>query len=684
MSEDKLYKWNENQNQGIRITEDENGNSNIEISFNVSQENEFSKYGVKDVSVFSRKADLIRNGQYTFKDKHGVERTAKRTSPSWFYMKPLLRKLDILDDLLDSKINLDREDAVQKAFIDATLACEKYLAKRKNPRTDEGKARYQMISDFYDQIKMESWRFSERVKELKKDPRRAEGYYWVDVLRDVRTKVYDDKDENVKIDMTEGATSDVYKISEDGKTKYFKENKDVPSDNVIEIANEKISKLQRNHDNLKGRGANEEQIQKSQNELDIKVKAYKKSAEILNEMFGNDFAEMSELLKECLEKDCEMCFGWFMRKATRALGPKYEQYFKEATADYNAKNEEYYKVLKRHNEILDGYREERTEDEYKIKEKEFFDQHAWELEEKAKIRSNTILGQTLNALKDIRKDILMGDVAKDMAQIEDKQNISKRNVATTRLAELLGIENLVATSELTDVVINGQKKRGIMMEEADGKVIFDHKLQEGQKLVYSGEALKQSFNLQIFDMLCGQVDRHKGNFLTTVEKTIDNNIIEIKNVKAIDNDLSFGLLTYKDIVNAEDGRTQELRSFVNADGTFRIPYIDYHFARKICELEPEILSYKMADILSKSERAALVDRLKGIQKVLRPKIEEVTIGTADEVFFVSQMQWDNAAKKYSQEIAEKRNNAKDENERDEIDNTIKNTTYLVPDILAGK
>ena len=112
-------------------------------------------------------------------------------------------------------------------------------------------------------------------------------------------------------------------------------------------------------------------------------------------------------------------------------------------------------------------------------------------------------------------------IASKVAKIETYEDLSKRNVATSRMAKLLGIEDMIAKSDMATVTINGKTMTGTIMEEVKGTIVEDSKTKaagEETSVKYSPEAFKQLMNLQVFDVICGQVDRHTGNYLGELEK----------------------------------------------------------------------------------------------------------------------------------------------------------------------
>lgn len=152
------------------------------------------------------------------------------------------------------------------------------------------------------------------------------------------------------------------------------------------------------------------------------------------------------------------------------------------------------------------------------------------------------------------------------ANIADNANITIRNIAMQRLAELLGISEIIpATKRVKYKDTAGKEHYGILMAEAKGKSFFDvnqelnninyqntlavlNNKEPVKKLDYDYDkkVLLQLNSMQVLDILAAQVDRHLGNII--VERSGDR----IVKACGIDNDLCFGTLTYEQIVYRDE------------------------------------------------------------------------------------------------------------------------------------
>lgn len=176
--------------------------------------------------------------------------------------------------------------------------------------------------------------------------------------------------------------------------------------------------------------------------------------------------------------------------------------------------------------------------------------------------------------------------------IDCGKNLSDRNVATSRLATLLGISSIVCESRTATIRMNGKLVTGNLMENSGGVSTTSKK----NPATYSDTAIEQIFQMQVFDFICGQTDRHFGNFHGILENG------QFTQIKCIDNDMSFGKLKAKDI----DGYFYNRSIPISDNG---ISGLSAEFINKIMALDKPYLEQVLGDILDEKEIAALMDRL---------------------------------------------------------------------------
>lgn len=510
---------------------------------------------------FRNRGKMISEGAYTFLSD-GEQIEAKRKKQSKF-MKPVTDSLKALDELLtNEKVDIDNSEEISNAFLNVCQTCETYLRNR-NPWTAEGKARKAMVQDFYNQVSFESMRFSERIKELKKTPEKAASYAnWGELLADVRIEKYENGVDNVLITRGGAGTSDIYIVQKSDTKMFFKENEDMPSDDYREVLDREIEALNSQEERYQGKDKEEHQkTTERRHQILLLLK------EFLVQSYGDNKEEAVDAFLG--SRDAELLYYNEIRML-------------EHKRKINGKSQ-----MQSFGGAFDEHKEFTAEDEKFLK----------------------------NVLWNMYKAFNMQAIATSGAQIDAGAQMSKRNVAASRMAEMLGIGELIVPTKMTEISIDGKKMRGILMDDADAKDVIELE-KEHPNLRYSPEAIKMLTTLQVFDLICGQVDRHDGNYLCRTKKDKPN---VIEKIIGIDNDMAFGKLNYNDILKKGDRGCIRMRN-IEKDGKLTVPAMDKEFALKILALEPAIIDYQMCDILSKEERKALIDRIVGVQMAISKRM----------------------------------------------------------------
>ncbi len=238
------------------------------------------------------------------------------------------------------------------------------------------------------------------------------------------------------------------------------------------------------------------------------------------------------------------------------------------------------------------------------------------------IRSRVGNGTSMNTLFD---DLM--NPAK-IQGTDGKVNMTKRNVATSRMAAIFGLEHMVAKSETAEIYdkTTGTTVRGNLMEKAEG--VEGNKFAENFRKNHDKDttafitptAQRDLMNLQVFDVLCGQVDRHMGNYMVTTEG--DDTITGIK---AIDNDGAFGTIT-----DVNGGAKHDRRVYDPESGELVVPYMDKALAARILAVSPDVVRYALKGLIADEEIEAAVTRLEMMQKA---------IASAGEERFLEDDQW---------------------------------------------
>ncbi|MBO6137916.1 MAG: hypothetical protein J6O71_04810 [Lachnospiraceae bacterium] len=196
-------------------------------------------------------------------------------------------------------------------------------------------------------------------------------------------------------------------------------------------------------------------------------------------------------------------------------------------------------------------------------------------------------------------------IAQESALIKEGRNLSRRNVATSRMAQLLGIDDIIAPSHTVVIKKNGKRIRGNVMEQAKGS---EERSLKQTRCTYSDEAEDELICLQFFDLICGQIDRHYGNFLLDTESSSSGENV-ISGICAIDNDMSFGNMDFKTAAKGTN-RLRRLRRDM-------IKLIPEKFKRAVLELDPSFTGLILRDLIEQDEINSLNDRIRGLQDYIR-------------------------------------------------------------------
>ncbi len=179
----------------------------------------------------------------------------------------------------------------------------------------------------------------------------------------------------------------------------------------------------------------------------------------------------------------------------------------------------------------------------------------------------------------------------------ERPHFAMRNLAAQSLQSLLGLD-MVPKMELA----THQGKVGLLMDEAKGKTAFPPGQNDGitkkleQNPQFANAVARELVNAELFDGLCGQQDRHPGNYL------IDP---DTGKVSLIDNDQSF-----------YPGHTSVAKSTTKtSEGTWFSPWpglpalIDQQAFDKLQGIKEQDIREKLSSLLNQDEIESTVKRL---------------------------------------------------------------------------
>ena len=128
--------------------------------------------------------------------------------------------------------------------------------------------------------------------------------------------------------------------------------------------------------------------------------------------------------------------------------------------------------------------------------------------------------------------------------VPQNSTIDKRNVAMSAVAKFFGKSDLVAEAQPLIVTMDGVAVSGTFMKKADGYSAYDlsddNPMIHYEKKVYDNpKVFGDIAAMQALDYICGNIDRHIGNFFCDFEEV--NGEVKLKKITCIDNDMSFGM-----------------------------------------------------------------------------------------------------------------------------------------------
>ena len=586
------------------------------------------------------KLRMLREAGYQYTTRSGAVKTAKKTSPSKKYMQPILDQMDALNRILEEKFDPTKTKQVQDAFLAVCASCEKYLS-RKAPVTDEGIARRDLVKELFDQVSHESMQFAGKVREASKNPGDWDAS-WGMLILESRREVYKDGENGVSIKRGGAGTSDVIIIKKDGETKFFKRSEQIPSGNIHQDFDELSANLAASKEQTEKDAALSEQDKKERIE---KLDERKYFIDAFNTYLKTKSADDPELRNIFMNEKSGTDILMELRTRVAASGknPEIRERFKKIQKEgllLLAQRDTFKQLLEGDGNLSEEKRNQLQQELEKVE---------------GLIKKDTFCYLTEN-MWGVRKNILSHSIATGSAGIREKDDLTKRNVAATRIAELFGVPDLIVGSKMTEIEVDGQKLDGILMDEAKGKEIyniFDEAKEKGSKFKYSPEAFRQLINLQVLDLICGQVDRHQGNYLCTR----DENYV-VKSISGIDNDMAFGSLSYKDIKERGRLKLNRIRN-VELNGEMSLPAMDRAFANRLLAIKPEMIHFALADLIEKKDRDALIGRLQGVQNVIRRQMKKEESGrkknpAAKSKFLSDPKEWADRLKEEGEKIIELR------------------------------
>ena len=214
-------------------------------------------------------------------------------------------------------------------------------------------------------------------------------------------------------------------------------------------------------------------------------------------------------------------------------------------------------------------------------------------------------------------------IGQAMAIPVNDPNMDKRALAAWRVDQLLGA-NMLTRTEIA-IASKGSDHKGVISEAAGGEKFGTRGNRQGDFYATRADrvgdlnARVDAFTgddpvfqrclskLTIVDALCGQVDRHAGNWYVQTDGA--GNVIGIV---GIDNDLAFPESPNKGNTVAGQGKWADVTTRYNEYGGVGI-YFDWEMAETVLALDPADLAAVVADLLPQNAIAVLLQRLTSLK-----------------------------------------------------------------------
>ncbi len=443
-------------------------------------------------------------------------RDSKRWRKNSDYYQAVIDAANEYEKQMEKGVTLESSKELEKIGEKLKKAANDYLTKRKNPKTDEGKARYNYVEQVSKLIRhTDELRDPDAIRGFQAEGKKLRDL--VDVERN--QKVVDITNQEKKI-YGAGASKRV-RFNYEGNDGFFTPNEEVTLKNVVEAEEAKMKK---------------------------------ENPKLWEKMGSLRYGCGSGIENTMSAEDSDL---------------KIIKYYKQMGMDITSFTEaELSQMVRYHKEIV----------------------------------------KIMTFIDTARMAEITGETVKTSAGNEVKANeingLSKRNTATSRVAGMLGMEDKVAKSRNIKIVDNGIETEGSFMETAKG---IDSRSVEGRnKILSKGEvdltagSLQRDINrMQVLDMVCGQIDRHGGNFFYQISENPVHGKYQITGLQGIDNDMAFGKLK----LNAPSKLLPHIDT---------LTLIDEEVLVSLKEFTPDKIKFTLGEMLNEDEINAVISRRKEI------------------------------------------------------------------------
>ena len=186
-------------------------------------------------------------------------------------------------------------------------------------------------------------------------------------------------------------------------------------------------------------------------------------------------------------------------------------------------------------------------------------------------------------------------------ELDVGNELSSRNIASSRVAELLGIGGIVAHSEKMIVRSGDKVTAGCFMEFAEGVDITAkgersrRVLDQIDATIHPAGFYKDMTSMEVFDYLCAQNDRHGRNMFYKLGEPDGQGRRAIIGLQGIDSDLAFG---------DKDRQMSETQGLMN-----EMTFISSDLADKVNALDEDTLRYAIGDLIPENQIQMMMSRV---------------------------------------------------------------------------
>ena len=201
------------------------------------------------------------------------------------------------------------------------------------------------------------------------------------------------------------------------------------------------------------------------------------------------------------------------------------------------------------------------------------------------------------------RDLVHRHISSNIQEGNFQTNLAMKQLATYKLAQWFGIDNIVVKTEFVKLITSHGEKLGILTERAPGV----SNLKVGKNLRVNSRFQEEITNLQVLDTITNEQDHNPGNCFFKVVS--DRGLV---GVTAFDNESCFGLNT-----NLQKGLCWNVVSpLVTNSNKVNLPHMSKFLAEKILATGNDDIKRILGGVLSDKQINGVIIRLNGLKSAL--------------------------------------------------------------------